>query len=98
MGFALTEELVWEDGRLVNPNLRDYKAPTMLEAPFEIHCQIVEHPEPDGPYGAKGAGEISLVPVPAAIANAIADAAGIRLTALPFTPERVLMAMLAKQS
>jgi len=98
MGFALTEELVWEGPRLVNPNLRDYKAPTMQDAPYDIHTQIVEHPEPDGPCGAKGVGEISLVPVPAAIANAIADAAGIHLTQLPFTPERVLNAMLAKKS
>ena len=55
---------------------------------------IVEEPEPDGPFGAKGVGEVGLVPVPAAIANAIRDAVGIRPRALPMTPERNLRAML----
>ena len=90
MGFALTEEMVFDGPRLVNPSMMDYKAPTSLDAPFDIHSIIVEAIEPDGPFGAKGIGEIGLVPVPAAIGNALASATGTRLRNLPFTPERVL--------
>ena len=94
MGFALTEEMVFDGPRLVNPSMMDYKAPTSLDAPFDIHSIIVEAAEPGGPFGAKGIGEIGLVPVPAAIANAVAAATGTRLRRLPLTPERVLDAML----
>lgn len=93
MGFALTEEMVWDGGRLANPTLADYKVPTTLNSPHGIHTVIVEAPEPDGPFGAKGVGEIGIVTVPAAIANGIAAATGARLDRLPMTPERVLDAM-----
>ena len=95
MGMALIEEMVWDGPRLANPTLMDYKAPTSLDAPYNIHSIIVEEPEPDGPFGAKGAGEIGLCPVPAAIGNAIRNAIGARLDRLPMTPERILTAMLA---
>ncbi|MCZ6859434.1 MAG: xanthine dehydrogenase family protein molybdopterin-binding subunit [Alphaproteobacteria bacterium] len=94
MGMALIEEMVWDGPRLANPTLMDYKAPTSLDAPYNIHSIIVEEPEPDGPFGAKGAGEIGLCPVPAAIGNAIRNAIGARLDRLPMTPERILTAML----
>ncbi len=94
LGMALYEEMVWDGPRLINPSLMDYKAPTTLEVPHEIQTSIVEHPEPDGPYGAKGVGEITLVGVPAAVANAIAEAVGVRLRKTPLTPESVLRAML----
>lgn len=94
MGFALTEEMVFDGPRLANPSMMDYKAPTSLDAPFDIHSIIVEAAEPGGPFGAKGIGEIGLVPVPAAIANAVAAAIGARLRRLPLTPERVLDGML----
>ncbi|MYG52173.1 MAG: xanthine dehydrogenase family protein [Rhodospirillaceae bacterium] len=94
MGFALTEEMVFDGPRLANPSMMDYKAPTSLDAPFDIHSIIVEAAEPGGPFGAKGIGEIGLVPVPAAIANAVAAAIGTRLRRLPLTPERVLDGML----
>jgi CO/xanthine dehydrogenase Mo-binding subunit len=74
----------------------DYKVPTALDAPDEIHPIIVETPEPDGPFGAKGVGEIGINIVPAAIANAAAVATGKRFTALPLAPERVLRAVLGK--
>jgi len=96
MGLALSEEMVWDGARLANPSLMDYKVPTALDAPYEIHPIIVEAPEPDGPFGAKGVGEIGINVVPAAIANAAAAALGKRFNALPLTPERVLRAMLAK--
>jgi CO/xanthine dehydrogenase Mo-binding subunit len=94
MGFALMEELVWDGPRLVNPSMMDYKAPTFRDTPYALHSIIVEEHEPDGPFGAKGVGEIGLVPVPAAIANAIRDAVGIRPRKLPMTPERNLRSML----
>jgi CO/xanthine dehydrogenase Mo-binding subunit len=96
MGLALSEEMVWDGARLANPSLMDYKVPTALDAPYEIHPIIVETPEPDGPFGAKGVGEIGINVVPAAIANAAAMAMGKRFNALPLAPERVLRAMLGK--
>ncbi|MCC6001788.1 MAG: xanthine dehydrogenase family protein molybdopterin-binding subunit [Pararhodobacter sp.] len=89
MGFALYEAMVWDGARLVNPSLMDYKIPTSADTP-PIHSIIVEDPEPNGPFGAKGAGEIGLNPVPAAIANALTQVVGGPLHALPMTPERVL--------
>ena len=94
--FALTEEMVFDGARLANPTLMDYKVPTSLDAPYDIKSFIVEHPEPDGPFGAKGVGEIGINVVAAAIANAVTDATGIRIRRLPLTPERVLQAMLQK--
>ena len=93
LGFALTEEMVWDGPRLANPTLMDYKVPTSLDVPYEIHAYIVEHPEPKGPFGAKGVGEIGINAVAAAIANAVTAAIGVRLRRLPMTPERVLRAM-----
>ncbi|MGB7181560.1 MAG: xanthine dehydrogenase family protein molybdopterin-binding subunit, partial [Burkholderiaceae bacterium] len=90
MGFALSEEMVWDGARLANPTLLDYKVPTTLDTPYRMHSIIVEAQEPDGPFGAKGVGEIGLVPVPAAIANGITAAIGARLMSLPLTPEKVL--------
>ena len=98
LGFALTEEMVWDGPRLANPTLMDYKVPTTLDAPYEIRSYIVEHPEPDGPFGAKGVGEIGINVVAAAIANAVTDATGVRLTRLPLTPERVLKAMMENET
>ncbi len=89
---------MWDGGRLANPSLMDYKAPGVRDAPYEIRSIIVEDPQPDGPFGAKGVGEISLVGVPAAIANGIANAAGLRLRRLPMTPERVLGALIERQA
>jgi len=89
LGFALYEEMVWDGPRLVNPSLMDYKIPTSADTP-PIHSIVIEDPEPSGPFGAKGAGEIGLNPVPAAIANALAQAVGGVSSAIPLTPERVL--------
>jgi len=97
MGFALVEELVWDGGRLTNPSMMDYKAPTSADTPFEIRALIVEAQEPGGPFGAKGAGEIGMNGVAAAIANAVAAATGCRFNQLPLTPERVLRGMLSKE-
>lgn len=93
IGYALYEQMVWDDdGRLANPSLADYRLPGAGEAP-EIHCILVEDPEPTGPFGAKGVGEMSIVGIAAAIANAVQDATGKRLRQLPLTPQRVLAAI-----
>jgi CO/xanthine dehydrogenase Mo-binding subunit len=89
MGFALYEEMVWDGARLANPSLLDYKIPTSADSPH-IHSIIIEDPEPGGPFGAKGAGEIGLNPVPAAIANAVNAAIGGISNDLPLSAERVL--------
>lgn len=93
IGQALTEELVYKDGLLINPNFLDYNLPRFLDIPKEIITILVERPHPTGPYGAKGLGETALVPAPPAIANAIEDAIGVRITDLPITPEKVFMAL-----
>ncbi|MGC1349477.1 MAG: xanthine dehydrogenase family protein molybdopterin-binding subunit [Xanthobacteraceae bacterium] len=97
LGYALTEEMQWdESGRLTNPTLMDYKVPTALDTPIEINPIIVEHPEPSGPFGAKGVGEPGLIGAAASIANAVAKATGKRLHRLPMTPERVLDALIGE--
>ena len=96
-GYALVEEMVWDGGRLANPNMMDYKIPGSMDVPYDIHSIIVEHPEPDGPFGAKGVGEIGLVSVPGAIANAIKNATGVTLRQLPMTSERVFNALRVKE-
>ena len=94
LGFALYEEVVWDGARIANPTLMDYKIPTTLEVPHGVHALIVEEAEPDGPYGAKGIGEIPICAVAPAITNAIATATGAWLRRLPVKPEAVLAAVM----
>jgi CO/xanthine dehydrogenase Mo-binding subunit len=96
LGLALTEEMVWDGPTPVNPTMMDYRVPGARDVPYAITPIIVEHPEPSGPFGAKAIGEPPLVGVAPAIANAVADAVGVRLRDLPMTPERVLRALLAR--
>ena len=88
IGNALFEEMVWADGLLVNDNLLDYRIPRIADLPGEMTSIIVENEDGPGPYGAKGCGEGALAALPAAIVNALADA-GVPMTELPLTPERV---------
>lgn len=89
IGSALHEEMVIDNqGKVRNPSFLDYHLITSLDIPKMIPI-IVECPEPEGPYGAKGLGEPGLAPTPAAIGNAVADATGVRIYDLPLTPERV---------
>jgi len=88
IGNALLEEMVYEDGLLLNDTLLDYRVPSFEDLPDEMTCVIVENGDGPGPYGAKGCGEGALAAVPAAIVNALADA-GVPMTELPLTPERV---------
>jgi 4-hydroxybenzoyl-CoA reductase subunit alpha len=96
LGQALEEEMVWKDGLLMNPGMLEYRSPSSAESP-EIECIIVESVDPEGPFGAKEAGEGSLAATIPAISNAIYDAVGVRLREAPFTPERVLAALRAKK-
>ena len=89
IGYAIYENLIWKDGRVMNPTFLDYKIPTAKDVP-EILMDLVEDGDPEGPFGAKGMAESSLIPTAPAIANAVYDAIGVRFRELPLTPERVL--------
>jgi CO/xanthine dehydrogenase Mo-binding subunit len=93
IGHTFFEQMVYEDGQLLNPGLIDYRIPTMADLPPEFRSILVENADGPGPYGSKGIGESGLMPTAPAIANAIAQAIGVRLTALPLTPERVWQAL-----
>src|SRR5947209_7983121 len=95
-GLAMTETFAWSDGRPQNPNFGDYKLPTVGDMPI-LKVAFVESYEPSGPFGAKGVGEIGLDAVPAALANAIYDACGVRITDLPITAETVFDGLQAKR-
>jgi len=92
LGQTLSEEIVYREGRVLNANLTDYKMPTALDVP-RVESIIVEHPGLIGPYGAKGVGEPPNVEPPATVANAIAAAIGVRVTSLPITAEKIVMAL-----
>jgi CO/xanthine dehydrogenase Mo-binding subunit len=98
LGIALTEQLMFDDdGRLTNPSLLDYRKLTAADLP-NIETLLVEIPAPAGPFGARGVGEPPIVAAPAAIANAIEDATGLRLVDLPLTPEKIALGLAAKHS
>jgi CO/xanthine dehydrogenase Mo-binding subunit len=94
MGFgeAMMEESAFRKNMHKIPSLLDYKSPTSLDTP-EMHTILVETIDPEGPYGAKEAGQGPLLPVPPAIANAIFDAVGVRIDEVPITPDKVLRAL-----
>jgi len=92
VGFALTEQYVWKDGRMLNPNFHDYRLPTFMDAP-PMSVIFIEALDPAGPYGAKGLAEPALIPTAPAITNAIYDAIGVRIKDLPVTPEKILRAL-----
>ena len=89
LGFALTEEIVRENGKTLNPSFLDYKLFTAVDMP-KIKSITVEVPEPLGPFGARGIGEATTIPTAAAVANAVFNAVGVRIKELPMTPERIL--------
>ena len=96
LGIALTEGFMYDDnGRLMNASLLDYRKLTAADLP-NIETIIVEVPAPAGPFGARGVGEPPIVPAPAALANAIHEATGVRLTEAPLTPERIALALAAR--
>lgn len=99
IGQAIFEEMLYNDnGKIINPSFRDYKFPTMLDVPHNdaFEMDFVGEPHKYGPFGAKGMGEVAMVPVMPAVANAINDALGIKLNQLPMTKERLYDALQSK--
>jgi CO/xanthine dehydrogenase Mo-binding subunit len=95
IGFALTERYAYEEGQVLNADFRDYKVPTTKDIPQldKIKTILVETVDEEGPFGAKGVGELGLNPTAAAIANAIYDATGIQMRDLPMTSEKIYLAL-----
>jgi CO/xanthine dehydrogenase Mo-binding subunit len=85
-----------KQGRVVNPNLMDYRLPTALDVP-RIKNFLIESNEPNGPFGAKACGQVSNIPTAAALASAIYDAVGVRIKEQPITPEKILKALEEKR-
>ena len=92
IGYALTEEMIYEKGILKNPSFHGYKMLTSTDMP-PVHFYPIETYDEAGPYGSKGAGEAPLIPTAAAIANAVSNALGVRFYSLPITAEKVLRAL-----
>ena len=90
LGHALMEEMIYEDGKLRNGNMVDYKVPTFMDSDVEMKITLVEQAHPDGPYGVKGIGEPGLAPTAAAIVNAVCSACGADFTSIPIKPEHIL--------
>jgi CO/xanthine dehydrogenase Mo-binding subunit len=96
LGQALMEDYKLQDGRTSTSGFAKYILPTALDVP-RVNSIIIEDPDPIGPLGVKGVGEPAMVPTIPAIMNAIYDAVGVRITDLPATPEKVLMAIRDKE-
>ncbi len=95
VGQAVSEEMIFHEGRLVNANFADYHVPTAVDTP-QMDITIVESNDAEGPFGAKEAGEGPIHPVIPAIGNAVYDAVGVRMFELPMTPDKVLAQIKAK--
>jgi CO/xanthine dehydrogenase Mo-binding subunit len=95
---ALFDELVFENGHLVNGTLTEYQLPSIKDLPGRVTPIVIESPHRGGPFGAKGVGETGILATAPAIGNAIHDATGIRLRRLPMTPQRLLTAVRARES
>ncbi len=96
LGEALMEEQVFRRGIHKFPSMLEYKSPTTLETP-QIHSQLVETVDPEGPFGAKEVGQGPLLPVIPAVVNAVADALGVRIDQVPLTPDKVCAALTDRQ-
>jgi CO/xanthine dehydrogenase Mo-binding subunit len=97
IGHTLMEEMVYEDGQLLNPNLVDYRVPMFKDLPQHLHTMLLENGNGPGPFGSKGLGEGGLLPVASAVANAVSRAVGVRIQTLPLTPPNVWRALKEKQ-
>jgi CO/xanthine dehydrogenase Mo-binding subunit len=93
IGHTLMEEMVYEDGQLLNGNLVDYRVPNFRDLPDKLETILIENRNGPGPYGAKGIGEGGLLPVASAVANAVRRAVGVRIQDLPLSPPRVWRAL-----
>jgi len=93
LGFTTTERMEFAAGQCTNASLADYRIPGLLDVPARMECEAVDAVQESGPFGAKGVGESGTFGVSPAVANAIEDAVGVRLTELPLTAEAVLRAL-----
>jgi CO/xanthine dehydrogenase Mo-binding subunit len=98
LGHTLFEQMVYQDGQLLNPNLVDYRVPAFRDLPKEFSSALIQNENGPGPFGSKGMGEGGLLHVASAIANAVSQAVGIRFCDLPITPEKVWRALQQKGS
>ncbi len=99
LGSAFCEQFIYSpEGRLLNPSFADNKIPTAKDIPGQIVPILIENPQLDGPFGARGVGEHPMISVPSAIANALYDALGINFYELPLTPEKVALAVAKRRS
>ena len=89
IGYALMEDLIVQDGKVLTANFVDYKIPTIQDVPA-FKTAVLEMPKGSGPYNSMSIGETSNIPVAAAVANAVEDAVGVRIKSLPISPEKVL--------
>ena len=92
-GYAILEDFQTSGGRVVTDQFSNYLLPTILDIPSKVDSVLLEIPDPIGPWGARGVGELPFLPLVPAIAAAIHDAVGVWMNEFPFTPERVLRAM-----
>jgi len=92
-GYSVLEEFKSKDGKVTTDQFSTYLIPTILDIPDKVESVIVEVPDPNGPWGARGMGELPFLPVAPAIAAAIHDATGVWMSEFPFTPERILKAL-----
>ena len=93
IGHALCEEVIYQDGQILNADPFQYRLPVMSEIPESFHSSMLENRDGPGPFGSKGMSQTSIVTVAPAIGNAIYDAVGVRIRSLPITPEKVLKAL-----
>lgn len=93
LGFTMTEEMIYDGGQVTNANLADYRIPGFFDIPGTLENVVVEAEQKSGPFGAKGVGESGTFGVSPAIANAVDDAVGVRITEMPLTPEAVFRAL-----
>jgi carbon-monoxide dehydrogenase large subunit len=97
LATVLYEDMRFDSsGRLLNPNFADYKIPTALDIPDEVISIIVETAQPDGPFGARGMGEHTMIPAAAMVANAVEDAVDVRIKSMPLTAEKIALALNAR--
>ncbi|MFC1521594.1 xanthine dehydrogenase family protein molybdopterin-binding subunit [Elusimicrobiota bacterium] len=94
LATALYEDMRFDEkGKLLNANFTDYKIPTSMDIPDEIIPIIIESPQPDGPFGARGVGEHTMIPSAPIIVNAVEDAVGVRIKSMPITAEKIALAL-----
>jgi len=93
VGWATCENLLLEDGHVPTPHMSTYLIPTISDVPEQVESVIVEQPDPRGPWGARGMGEMPFIPLAPALVAAVHDATGVWFDEFPLTPERILQGL-----